>query len=96
MPRYNLNQDDIEIIVEALNKRADISWLPKEQDRIRRLISRLQNKINTINENVTTTNSIHLDTAESKTITLEPLDSLWAVATAAGQDLGVLIVRQSQ
>ena len=48
------------------------------------------------NENVTTTNSIHLDTAESKTITLEPLDSLWAVATAEGQNLGVLIVRQSQ
>lgn len=64
MPRYNLNQDDIEIIVEALNKRADISWLPKEQDRIRRLISRLQNKINTINENVTTTpvETTHLKT----------------------------------
>ena len=48
------------------------------------------------NENVSTTNSIHLDPAESKVITLEPLDTLWAVATAANQELGVLIVRQSQ
>jgi hypothetical protein len=30
------------------------------------------------------------------TITLEPLDTLWAIATAANQQLGVLIVRQSQ
>jgi hypothetical protein len=48
------------------------------------------------NETVSTTNSIHLDPAESKVITLEPLDTLWAVATAANQQLGVLIVRQSQ
>jgi hypothetical protein len=54
MPRYNLNQDDIEIIVEALNKRSDVSWIPKEQDRIRRLILRLQNKINSTNQNVDT------------------------------------------
>jgi hypothetical protein len=55
MPRYNLNQDDIEIIVEALNKRSDVSWYPKEQDRIRRLILRLQSKINAIDKNVNTT-----------------------------------------
>ena len=48
------------------------------------------------NATVSTTNSIHLDPAESKVITLEPLDALWAVATAANQELGVLIVRQSQ
>jgi hypothetical protein len=48
------------------------------------------------NATVSTTNSIHLDPAESKVITLEPLDTLWAVATAANQELGVLIVRQSQ
>jgi hypothetical protein len=48
------------------------------------------------NETVTTTNSIHLDPAESKVITLEPLDGLWAIATAANQDLGIFIVRQSQ
>lgn len=54
MPRYNLNQDDIDIIVEALNKRADISWIPKEQDRIRRLIMRLQGKVNALHQNVNT------------------------------------------
>jgi hypothetical protein len=48
------------------------------------------------NQTVSTTNSIHLDPAESKVITLEPLDTLWAVATAANQELGVLIIRQSQ
>jgi hypothetical protein len=48
------------------------------------------------NATVSTTNSIHLDPAESKVITLEPLDTLWAVATAANQELGVLIIRQSQ
>ena len=48
------------------------------------------------NATVSTTNSIHLDPAESKVITLEPLDTLWAVATAANQQLGVLIIRQSQ
>jgi hypothetical protein len=48
------------------------------------------------NENVSTTNSIHLDPSESMTITLEPMDTLWAVATQASQTLGVLIVRQSQ
>jgi hypothetical protein len=48
------------------------------------------------NATVSTTNIIHLDPAESKVITLEPLDTLWAVATAANQELGVLIIRQSQ
>ena len=77
MPRYNLNQDDIEIIVEALNKRADISWLPKEQDRIRRLISRLQNKINTINEIVTTT---PVETTDLKTEIIPVVydDQIWS------------------
>lgn len=54
MPRYNLNQDDVEIIVEALNKRADVSWDPKEQDRIRRLIMRLKGKVDAIYANVNT------------------------------------------
>jgi hypothetical protein len=45
---------------------------------------------------VTTTNSIHLDPAESKVITLEPLDELWAVSDPSGLSLQVLIVRQSQ
>lgn len=54
MPRYNLNQDDVDIIIEALNKRADISWIPKEQDRIRRLILRLKGKIDALNANVNT------------------------------------------
>lgn len=77
MPRYNLNQDDIEIIVEALNKRSDVSWLPKEQDRIRRLISRLQNKVNTINENVTTT---PVETTDLKTEIIPVVydDQIWS------------------
>ena len=77
MPRYNLNQDDIEIIVEALNKRADISWLPKEQDRIRRLISRLQNKVNTINENVTTT-PVETADLETEIIPVVYDDQIWS------------------
>jgi hypothetical protein len=48
------------------------------------------------NETVSTTNSIHLDPSESMTMTLEPLDTLWAIASSANQQLGVLIVRQSQ
>ena len=48
------------------------------------------------NQTVSTTNSIHLDPGESKEITLEPLDTLWAVSDPAGLQLGVLVVRQSQ
>jgi hypothetical protein len=48
------------------------------------------------NQTVSTTNSIHLDPGESKTITIEPLDTLWAVSDPVGLELGVLIVRQSQ
>jgi hypothetical protein len=47
-------------------------------------------------ETVSTANSIHLDPGESKEITLEPLDTLWAVSDPSGINLGVLIVRQSQ
>jgi hypothetical protein len=47
-------------------------------------------------QTVTTSNSIHLDPGESKEITLEPLDTLWAVSDPDGLELGVLIVRQSQ
>jgi hypothetical protein len=47
-------------------------------------------------ETVSTANSIHLDPGESKEITLEPLDTIWAVSDPSGIDLGVLIVRQSQ
>jgi hypothetical protein len=45
---------------------------------------------------VSTTNSVHLDPGESKTLTLEPHDTLWAVSDPSGLELGVLIVRQSQ
>jgi hypothetical protein len=48
------------------------------------------------NETVSTANSIHLDPGESKEITIEPLDTLWAVSDPSGLELGVLIVRQSQ
>jgi hypothetical protein len=47
-------------------------------------------------DTVSTANSIHLDPGESKEITLEPLDTLWAVSDPDGLELGVLIVRQSQ
>jgi hypothetical protein len=47
-------------------------------------------------ETVSTSNSIHLDPGESKEITLEPLDTIWAVSDPTGLQLGVLIVRQSQ
>jgi hypothetical protein len=41
-----------------------VSWIPKDQDRIRRLILRFQNKINTTNQNLDTTpvKIIHLET----------------------------------
>jgi len=45
---------------------------------------------------VSTANSIHLDPSESKEITLEPNDTLWAVSDPSGLQLGVLIVRQTQ
>jgi hypothetical protein len=48
------------------------------------------------NETVSTTNSPHLDPGESKILTLEPHDTLWAVSDPTGLKLGVLIVRQSQ
>jgi len=54
------------------------------------------NYIHIGNETVSTTNSIHLDPGESKEITVEPLDTLWAVSDPSGLALGVLIVRQSQ
>jgi hypothetical protein len=47
-------------------------------------------------QTVSTANSIHLDPGESKEITIEPLDTLWAVSDPTGLKLGVLIVRQSQ
>jgi hypothetical protein len=47
-------------------------------------------------QTVSTTNSIHLDPGESKEITIEPLDTIWAVSDPDGLELGVLIVRQSQ
>ena len=47
-------------------------------------------------QTVSTANSIHLDPGESKEITLEPLDTIWAVSAPSGLQLGVLIVRQSQ
>jgi hypothetical protein len=47
-------------------------------------------------ESISTANSIHLDPGESKEITLEPLDTIWAVSDPTGLQVGVLIVRQSQ
>jgi hypothetical protein len=47
-------------------------------------------------ESVSTANSIHLDPGESKEITLEPLDTIWAVSNPTGLQVGVLIVRQTQ
>jgi hypothetical protein len=47
-------------------------------------------------QTVSTSNSIHLDPGESKEITIEPLDTIWAVSDPDGLELGVLIVRQSQ
>jgi hypothetical protein len=47
-------------------------------------------------QTVSTSNSIHLDPGESKEITVEPLDTIWAVSDPTGLELGVLIVRQSQ
>jgi hypothetical protein len=47
-------------------------------------------------ESVSTANSIHLDPGESKEITLEPLDTIWAVSDPTGLNVGVLVVRQSQ
>jgi hypothetical protein len=47
-------------------------------------------------QTVSTANSIHLDPGESKEITLEPLDTIWAVSQPSGLQLGVLIVRQTQ
>jgi hypothetical protein len=77
MPRYNLNQDDIEIIVEALNKRADVSWYAKEQDRIRRLILRLQSKINAIDKNVNTT-PVEITHIETEVIPVIYDDQIWS------------------
>lgn len=54
MPRYNLNQDDVNIIIEALNKKADSTWNPQEQNRVRRLILRLQGKIDARGSNANT------------------------------------------
>lgn len=77
MPRYNLNQEDVDIIVDALSKRADIAWNPQEQNRIRRLILRLQGKIKALNENVNTT---PIETQE-KDPNAQPIvydDSIWS------------------
>jgi hypothetical protein len=54
------------------------------------------NYIHIGNETATTANSPHIDPGESKVITLEPLDTLWALSAPSGLQLGVLIVRQSQ
>ena len=54
MPRYNLNQYDVQIITEALTYKADQAWDPKEQSRVRRLIMRLQGKVDALSKNVNT------------------------------------------
>jgi hypothetical protein len=54
MPRYNLNQDDVQMITDALSHKADQAWDPKEQSRVRRLIMRLQGKVDALSKNVNT------------------------------------------
>jgi hypothetical protein len=45
------------------------------------------------NSSVSTTNSLHIDPAESKIIRLAPADDLWAVSDPNGIQVGVLAVR---
>lgn len=46
------------------------------------------------NANVSTTNSMHIDPAESITLTLMPSQSLFAVSEPVGLKLGVLAIRK--
>lgn len=46
------------------------------------------------NENVTTTNSMHMDPGESKVLHLRPLDALYAVSDPEGLEIGVLVLRK--
>jgi hypothetical protein len=44
--------------------------------------------------NVTTTNSIHIDPAQSMSIVLAPGDDLWAVSNPNGLTVGVLAIKR--
>lgn len=46
------------------------------------------------NENVSTSNSIHLDPGESLMLTLRPSDDLYAVSDPDGLELGVMVIRK--
>lgn len=46
------------------------------------------------NENLTNTNSIHLDPGESLTLTVRPLDEIYALSEPTGITLGILINRK--
>lgn len=46
-------------------------------------------------DNVSITNSVHLDPGESLTLNLLPLDGLWAVSDPDGLDIAVLIMRKA-
>jgi len=52
MPRYNLNQDDIQIIVDALIKDMAHCSSTKQWERMNRLKSRLLSKVETIEQPV--------------------------------------------
>jgi hypothetical protein len=52
MPRYNLNQDDIQIIVHALAKEMASSSSTKQWERMNRLKSRLMSKVEDIEQPV--------------------------------------------
>ena len=52
MPRYNLNQDDIQIIVHALVKEMANSSSTNQWERMNRLKSRLMSKVEDIEQPV--------------------------------------------
>jgi hypothetical protein len=76
MPRYNLNQDDVNIIVSALDYQALNATNSKQHTRIRRLILRLQGKINALHEDVNT-EPIQKQEESSTPSVVYPQDSLW-------------------
>ena len=46
------------------------------------------------NQNVTLSNSIHIDPGEDRTINLQPSQDLWAISDPSGLKIGVLAVRK--
>lgn len=80
MPRYNLNQDDVDIIIQALNKASDKAWNPNEQKRIRRLVLRLQGKINALNQNINTI-PVEISDLKTDTTSVNHDDQIWGFYT---------------